>query len=130
MENIKAYFNHKGRNSTKITLVEKHMIITNEKQIAKMMNEKLNHRKAKFSSTFSSIQVTTIKEFVDVYLFQLTNSINHSLRAGVFPQKLKQADVFPLNKTLDPLKEEKYRLVSLLPHLLKVFEKTVLWGSE
>ena len=37
--NVKPYFSDKGSNSTKITLVEKDMIITDGKQIANIMNE-------------------------------------------------------------------------------------------
>ena len=38
-KNVKPYFSDKGSNSTKITLVEKDIIITDEKQIANIMNE-------------------------------------------------------------------------------------------
>ena len=38
-KNVKPYFSDKGSNSTKITLAEKDMIITDEKQIANIMNE-------------------------------------------------------------------------------------------
>ena len=37
-KNVKPYFSDKGSNSTKITLVEKYMIITDKKQIANIMN--------------------------------------------------------------------------------------------
>ena len=43
----------------------------------------------------------------------------------VFPRKLKQAEVIPLYKKLDPLNKENYRPVSLLPHLWKVFERII-----
>ena len=36
-KNVKPYFSDKGSNSTKITLVEKDIIITDEKQIANVM---------------------------------------------------------------------------------------------
>ena len=38
-KNVKPYFSDKGSNSTKITLVEKDITITDEKQIANTMNE-------------------------------------------------------------------------------------------
>ena len=38
-KNVKPYFSDKGSNSTKLTLVEKGMIITDEKQITNIMNE-------------------------------------------------------------------------------------------
>ena len=39
---------------------------------------------------------------VDAYLVYLTNSVNHSLQASIFQQKLKQAEVIPMYKKLDP----------------------------
>ena len=38
-KNVKPYFSDKGSNSTKITLVGKDIIITDEKQIASIKNE-------------------------------------------------------------------------------------------
>ena len=38
-KNVKPYFGDKGSNIRKITLVEKDMFTTNEKQIANIMNE-------------------------------------------------------------------------------------------
>ena len=38
-KNVKSYFSDKGFNSTKITLVPKVIIITDEKQLANIMNE-------------------------------------------------------------------------------------------
>ena len=38
-KNVKPYFSDKGSNSTKITLVDKDIIIADEKQIANIMNE-------------------------------------------------------------------------------------------
>ena len=148
-KNVKPYFSDKGSNSTKITLVEKDIIITDEKQIANIMNEhfvsitkklslkpsissknsnsdvfhdhisikkikeiypeivpnsfkfepvtkddikneiqKLNVKK---SSKFGCIPVTILKDCINVYIVHLTNSVNHSLQASVFPQ----AEVIP-----------------------------------
>ena len=38
-KDVKPYFSDNGSNSTKTTLVEKDIIITDEKQIANIMNE-------------------------------------------------------------------------------------------
>ena len=69
--------------------------------------------------------LTILKDCIDVYLVHLTNFVNHSLQTGVFPQKLKQAEVILLHKKLDPLNKENYRPVGLLPHLSKVFERII-----
>ena len=41
------------------------------------------------------------------HLQHLTNAINHTLQANSFPDKLKQSEVIPLYKKLDPLEKEK-----------------------
>ena len=73
-------------------------------------------------STSGTIPVTILKQTIEVHLQHLTNAINHSLQTNCFPDKLKQSEVIPVYKMLDPLEKEKnYRPVSLLPHFSKVF---------
>ena len=55
----------------------------------------------------------------------LTNATNHTLQTNCFPDKLKQAEVLPIYKKLEPLEKENYRPVSLLPHISKVFERII-----
>ena len=55
----------------------------------------------------------------------LTNIINHSLKESTFPDELKQSEVMPVYKKLDPLQKENYRTVSLLPHISKVLERMI-----
>ena len=52
-------------------------------------------------------------------------SIICTINEGKFPAELKHSEVIPLFKKEDPLKKEKYRPVSLLPHLSKVFERII-----
>ena len=84
--------------------------------------QKLNVKK---SSTFGCIALTILNDCIVIYLVHLTNSVNHSLQTGVFPQKLKQVEVISLFRKLGPLNKDIYRPVSLLPHLLKVFERII-----
>ena len=70
------------------------------KTILKNKMQKLDVKK---SSTFRCILVTILKDCLDVYLIHLTNSVNHSLQLSVFPQKLNQAEVFPLHKKDRPI---------------------------
>ena len=67
----------------------------------------------KKSSTFGCIPVI-LKDCIDISLVHLTNSVYHSLQISVSPQKLKQEEVIPLFKRLDPLSEENNRPVSFL----------------
>ena len=55
----------------------------------------------------------------------LANTINNSLKESTFPDELKQSEVIPVYKKLDPLQKENYRPVSLLPHISKVFERVI-----
>ena len=179
-KNVKPYFSDKDSNSTRITLVEKDRIITDEKQIANIMTEhfvsitkklslkpsisskdpnsdffhdhvsikkikkiypeivpkfepvtkddiknEIQKFNVKKSSTFGCIPVTILKDCIDFYLVHLANSEDHSLRTSVLPQKLKQAEVIPWYKKLDPLNKENYRPVSLPPHLSKIFKRII-----
>ena len=55
----------------------------------------------------------------------LTNTFNHSLKEPTFPVELKQSEVIPVYKKLDPLQKENHRPVSLLLHILKAFERVI-----
>ena len=55
----------------------------------------------------------------------LTNTINNSLKESTFADELKQSEVIPVYKKLDPLQKENYRPVSLLPHISKAFERVI-----
>ena len=79
----------------------------------------------KKSSSSKAIPATILKQSVHIYLPFLTNYINHSFVANKFPDELKQSEVIPLCKKLDPLKKENYRPVSFLPHVSKVFERII-----
>ena len=79
----------------------------------------------KTSSSGKEIPAKLLKESLHIYLPFLTNCTNHSFVANKFPDELKQSEVIPLYKKLDPLNKENYRPVSLLPHISKVFERIV-----
>ena len=55
----------------------------------------------------------------------LTNTINHFLKESTFFDELKQSEVMPVYKELNPLQKENYRPVSLLPHISKVSEGVI-----
>ena len=57
----------------------------------------------KKSSTPGTIPLIILKQTIDVDLQHLTNAINHTLRTNCFPDKLKQSEVIPVFKKLDPL---------------------------
>ena len=55
----------------------------------------------------------------------LTNVFNNCMYAGIFPNELKIARVFPLFKSGDKNDITNYRPISLLPVLSKIFEKLI-----
>ena len=81
---------------------------------------KLNSKK---SSTYGAIPASILKQTIEVHLKYLTNTINNSLKESTFPDELKQSEVMPVYKKLDPLQKENYRPVSLLPHISKVYNQ-------
>ena len=60
---------------------------------------------------------------MNVYLLFFTEAINFAITENIFPEQLKMSEVIPLYKKEDPLKKKNYRPVSLLPHVLKAFER-------
>ena len=78
---------------------------------------------SKNSSTYAAIAASILKQTIEVHLKYLTNTINHSLKESIFPDELKQSEVIPIYKKLDPLQKENYRPVSLLPHISKVLRE-------
>ena len=83
---------------------------------------RLNSKK---SSAYGVIPASILKQTIEVHLKYLTNTISHYLKESNFPDELKQAEVIPVYKKLDPLQKENYRPVSLLPHISKVFERVI-----
>ena len=66
----------------------------------------------------------------DVHVSLLTKIINSSLRNGCFPDEMKGAEVTPIFHKNDDLDKENYRLVSVLPHMPKVFERIIISKSK
>jgi hypothetical protein len=69
--------------------------------------------------------------FADVlgYIYEkfapITKIINMSIDSGIFPNRLKEAQVTPIFKKNDPFLKSKYRPVSILPIPSKNFEKVL-----
>ena len=80
---------------------------------------------SKKPSTYGAIPASILKQTIEVHLKYPTNTINNSLKESTFPDELKQSEVIPVYKKLDPLQKENYRPVSLLPHISKVFDRVI-----
>ncbi len=82
--------------------------------------------KSKKSSGYDGISNILLKSIINEIKYPLTIVFNKSFREGIFPNKMKLAEVIPLYK----LKGRKdimnnYRPVSLLPVISKILEKLV-----
>ena len=83
---------------------------------------KLNSKKP---STYGAIPASILKQTIEVHLKYLTKTINNFLKESFIPDELKQSQVIPVYKKLDPLQKENYRPVSLLQHISKAFERVI-----
>ena len=105
----------------KILLNDKSMLLyeTTEKEIGNLINNLEN----KSSSGFDNISNIILKKLKDSIVPPLTKIVNLSLTTGIFPEKMKQADVFPLFKSKNMKEVMNYRPISLLITLSKILEK-------
>ena len=53
---------------------------------------------------YGAIPASILKQYIEleVHLKYLTNTTNHSLKNSNFPDELKQSEVIPVYKKLDP----------------------------
>ena len=75
------------------------------------VKKKMQNLNIKKSSTHGSIPANVLKQCVDCYLAQLTNSINYSFQHNRFPQEMKLSEVIPLYNKLDPLQNYYYLFI-------------------
>ena len=66
-----------------------------------------------------------LKDASHVLIKPITIILNHSLRTGIFPDKLKIAKVIPLHKKDDLTSISNYRPISILPSISKIFERVM-----
>ena len=79
----------------------------------------------KFSSGDDDISNVILKLSSNVTVPYLTQIINKSFEAGIFPDDLKKAKVIPLHKDGSKLDENNYRPISLLIVCSKIIERAL-----
>ena len=77
------------------------------------------------ATSIGDIYFNIFESTVDIHLPYVTISINLSIEKGCFLEKRKLAEVRPIFKKKDDLDKENYRLVSVLPHVSKVFGRII-----
>lgn len=81
--------------------------------------------KNKRSSGYDDIQISIVKENIDLLKEPLAYLFNMCYEQGTFPEQLKIAKVLPVYKKGLKTDPKNYRPISLLPVLSKIFEKIV-----
>ena len=89
------------------------------------VKKKVSNLSSKKATRKGDIPAKILKNSISAYISELTILINNCLRKGVFSDDLILADKTPIFKKEDSLNKENYRPVSILPHLLKVFERII-----
>ena len=92
---------------------------TNPTEIRKI----IRNLKNKNSSGIDDISNVVIKRLIDSLVEPLSIIFNKSLEKGVFPDRMKIAEVVPLYKGKSRTHKENYRPISLLITLSKILEK-------
>ena len=86
-----------------------------------------NNLKPKPSCGYDGISTKLLKKCKLDICKSLTLIINQMLSTGVFPDCLKVAKVIPLYKKDDKALLDKYRPISILPSISKIFERNILY---
>ena len=81
--------------------------------------------KSKPSAGYDGISSSLLKYLEPILSGPLSLIINQSLHTGIFPDKLKLAKIFPVDKKDDIHMMQNYRPISILPTISKIFEKVV-----
>lgn len=86
--------------------------------VVKMENKK--------SCGWDELKIDLIKDNIDILASPLAEFFNNCVEQSIFPDQLKLAKVLPIFKKGSKLDPSKYRPISLLPILSKIFEKVIL----
>jgi Reverse transcriptase (RNA-dependent DNA polymerase) len=74
---------------------------------------------------WDGIPITLLKKCSIWFAIPLAHIINESFKSGVFPEKMKYADILPILKKGDKSLASNYRPIALLTSFSKIIEKTM-----
>ena len=94
---------------------------TTEQEIGRIIDTLPN----KNSSGYDNISNTLLKKLKPCLLGPLNIIFNKSISTGIFPERMKSADVFPLHKSKERFLPTNYRPISLLLTISKLLEKLI-----
>ena len=85
--------------------------------------EKVQNIDPKMAATKNAIPPERLKLNCSTFVETLQNLFNKCLTTGNFSDNLKLAYINPVFEKKDPLKNENYKAVTVLPSISKTFEK-------
>ena len=85
----------------------------------------LRKLKSKKSSPIDSIPSRVLQEHLDIFAPLLQNSFNFCIETSHFPETLKKGNISSILKKGDAFDKKKYRPISILPSLSKIFERLI-----
>ena len=112
---IKKQMHDRGMNSTSFNFE-----YVKEENVYKIIMQLDNGKQAS-----GKIPTKILKWAAHKNSFRLADHINNSFDSGIFPDKLKFADITPILKKGDATAKENYRPISILPLVSKVFERVM-----
>ena len=120
---LNTFKNHKSVQRIKLANFHSYSTLNFSKVTESEVRKEILNFSTKKATKNGDIPAKILKKSVDIYIKEITFTINDCLEKGIFPDDLKLADVSPIFKKEDSFKKENYRPVSILPHMSKVFER-------
>ena len=120
---LETFKNRKSVQRIKLVNFHSYRTLNFSKVTESEVRKEILNLSTKKATKNGDIPARILKKSVDIYIKEITFIINVYLEKGIFPDDLKLADVSPIFKKEDSFKKENYRPVSILPHMLKVFER-------
>ena len=120
---LDTFKNHKSVQRIKLANFHSNSTLNFSKVTESEVRKEILNLSTKKATKNGDIPAKILKKSVDIYIKEITCIINDCIEKGIFPDDLKLADVSPIFKKEDRFKRENYRPVSILPHMLKVFER-------
>ena len=127
VKHLTTFSNESKQTFPKITQSEYTNVIQLYSEKWRANKEVIYSLHTKHSSGHDDISVKLLKFLAPARVRPLTLIINQSLVTGIFPDKPKVAKVIPRYKKYDTLIMDKYRPISLLSSISKIFEKAVFF---
>ena len=90
------------------------------------ISKEINKLDSKKACQEHDIPVKLIKSNKDLFSHFIYHNFNNSLFSSNFSSNFKAADILPLDKKNDKSNIEKYRPISIVPTLSKIYERRIM----